>query len=148
MGDLSDFQIGEIVGMRLAGESVTKTTTLLSVPRTRVSKVMSTYTNNEKTASAKRNSGRKSTLTGRDRRTLKTTVSKNHTTTAAQVTAELNVHLEDPVFTETVRRELHKSNIHGRAAIAKHLITESNAQTRKRWCHDHQTLASHNWKRA
>jgi hypothetical protein len=40
--------------------------------------------------------------------------------------------------TKTVRRELHKSNIHGRAATAKLLISESDAQMRKRWCHDHK----------
>jgi hypothetical protein len=34
-------------------------------------------------------------LTERDRRTLSSIVLKNHTTTAAQVTAELNIHLED-----------------------------------------------------
>jgi hypothetical protein len=54
-------------------------------------------------------------------------VLKNHRTTAAKVTAELNIHLEDPVSTKTIRREFHKSNIHGRVAIAKLLITESNA---------------------
>jgi hypothetical protein len=37
------------------------------------------------------------------------------------VTAELNIHSEDPVSTKTVQRELHKSNIHGRAATAKRL---------------------------
>jgi hypothetical protein len=37
---------------------------------------------------------------------------------------------------------LHKSNIHGRASIAKPLITESNAQMRKRWCHDYQTTGN------
>jgi hypothetical protein len=40
------------------------------------------------------------------------------------VTAELNIHIEDLVSTKTARCELHKSNIHGRAAIAKPLITE------------------------
>jgi hypothetical protein len=44
------------------------------------------------------------------------------------VTAKLNIHLEDSVSTKTVRREIHKSNIHGKAAIAKPLITESDAQ--------------------
>jgi hypothetical protein len=43
----------------------------------------------------------------------------------------------------SVRRELHKSNILGRAAI-----TESNAQKRKRWCHDHKTWTSNNRKGA
>jgi hypothetical protein len=52
---------------------------------------------------------------------------KNHRTTAAQVIAVLNIHLEDPVSKKTVQHKLHKSNIHGgsRAAIVKPLITES-----------------------
>jgi hypothetical protein len=52
----------------------------------------------EKT-SAKRNSGRKSTLTERDRRTLRRIVYKNHRTIAAQATAELNNHLDEHVST-------------------------------------------------
>jgi adenosine deaminase len=48
---------------------------------------------------------------------------KNHRTTATQMTAELNIHLKDPLSTETVWCELHKSNIHSRATIAKPLIT-------------------------
>jgi hypothetical protein len=54
---------------------------------------------------------------------LRRIVSKNQSTTAAQATAELNIHPEDAVSTKTVRRELHKSSIHSRAEIAKHLIT-------------------------
>jgi hypothetical protein len=87
---------------------------------------MSAYTNHGK-ISSKRNSGRKSTLTERVRRTLRRTVSKNHANIAAQVTAELNIHLEGLVSTKIVTRELHKSNIHGRAAMAKLLITGSTA---------------------
>jgi hypothetical protein len=102
---------------------VTKTAT--------VSKGTSAYTNRGKTTSAKRNSARKSAFTERDRRTLRRIVSKNY---AAQVTAEMNFLIEDLVSTKTVRRELHKSSIHGRAAVAKLLITESNTQMHKRWC--------------
>jgi hypothetical protein len=40
------------------------------------------------------------------------------------------------------------STFYGRAAIAKPLITESNAQMLKRWYHDHKTRTSDNWKRA
>jgi hypothetical protein len=71
---------------------------------------------------------------------------KNHRTTAALVTAELNIHHKDPVSTKTVQRQLHNSNIHGRAAIAKPLITESNAQMCKLWYHNHKTWISDNWK--
>jgi hypothetical protein len=113
-----------------------------------VSKVMSAYTNHRKKTSANRNNVRKSTLTERGSRILRRPVSKNHRTTAAQVTAELNIHLEDPVSTKTAQHELHKPNIHGWAAVAKPLITESNAQLCKQWCHDHKTWTSDNWKHA
>jgi hypothetical protein len=49
-----------------------------------------------------------------------------------QVAAELIIHLEDPVSTKTVQRQLHKSYIHDKAETAKPPITESNAQMRKR----------------
>jgi hypothetical protein len=119
---LLDFERGQIILARLAAAFVTKTVTLLGVSRVTVSEVMSAYTNHGKT-SANRNSCRKSTLTERDHHTLRRIVSKSHTTTAAQVTGQrkLNIHFEDPVSTKTLRRELHKSNIHGRAATAKPL---------------------------
>jgi hypothetical protein len=54
-------------------------------------------------------------------------VSENHRIAATKVTAELSIHPEDPVSTKIVRRELHKSNTHCRAAVAKPLITENKA---------------------
>jgi hypothetical protein len=82
-------------------------------------------------------------LTEIDCLSLRRIVSTNHTTTAAQVTAELNILL----FSQKLsKRELHKSNIYGRAAIAKPLTTESNARMRKRWCHGHKIRTSDNWK--
>jgi biotin operon repressor len=57
MGDLSDFQGGQIVGVHLGGVSVTKLATLLSVSREAISRVMTECKNHGKTSSAKRNSG-------------------------------------------------------------------------------------------
>jgi len=119
--------------------------TLLDVSRVSVSKAMTTYTNRGKTSSAKRNSDRNPKVSARDCHTLKKIVSKNHRTTAAKVTAELNIYLEDPVSTNTVW-ELHKSSIHYRAAIAKPLIPENNAKRWKRWCDDRKTWMSDDWK--
>jgi hypothetical protein len=71
--------------------------TLLGVSKESVSKVMSAYTNHEKTVSVKWNSGRKSILTERDHRTVRRIVLKNHRTTATQVT-DVNTHLEDHFY--------------------------------------------------
>ena len=57
MGDLSDFQRGQITGVHLAGTFGTKMATLLGVSRAAVPKVMMAYTNHRKTSSAERNSG-------------------------------------------------------------------------------------------
>jgi transposase len=81
--DLPDFERRQIVGGRLAGVSVIKTAIFLGVSRATVSKVMSACTNPGKTTSAKRNSGRKSTLTERDHYILRNIFSKNHRITAA-----------------------------------------------------------------
>ncbi|EFN77659.1 Transposable element Tcb1 transposase, partial [Harpegnathos saltator] len=114
--------------------------------RATVSTVMRAYTKYDKTTSAKRRSGRKTTLTDRDRRILNRIVAKQHKTTATKVTAELNSHLNNPVLTKTVRRELHKSNIYGKATISKPFITDANAKLRKKWSHEHKTWTIDDWK--
>ena len=74
---------------------MTKTAKLFGVSRAAVSKLMTTYINHRRTSSVKRNSGRKPKLSERDRHTLKRIVSINPRNTAAKVTTELNIHLED-----------------------------------------------------
>jgi hypothetical protein len=76
MEDLSGVE-EDIYFAPLAGASLIKGATLLGVSRTTISKVMSACTNPGKIITAKRNNWRKSTLTERDRRTLRRTVSKN-----------------------------------------------------------------------
>ena len=43
--------------------------------------------------------------------------------------------------TKTVCQELHRVNLHGRAAIAKPLVTRANAKRRFQWCHQGKSLA-------
>jgi predicted transcriptional regulator len=135
MWALSDFWRGQSVGACLAGASVTKMATLLGVSTAAVSTVMMAYTNHGKTSSAKRNSCWKPKPSERVAScTLKRIVSEYHRTTAAKVTLELSIHLENPVSTKTVQQEFHISNVHGRAVVAKLMITENSTRRRKRWC--------------
>jgi len=77
------------------------------------------------------NSGQKPKLSERDHHSFKMIMSKNHRTIAAKVMPELNIHLEDPVSTKTVRQQLRKSSIHSRAVNVKLLITANSAKRQK-----------------
>ena len=80
---------------------------------------MTAFEKEGKNSSLKQKSGRKRKLSNRERWTLTQIVRKDHKNTVPKSTAELNDHLENPVSSKTVRRELQKDGFHGRVAIRK-----------------------------
>ncbi len=120
MGDISEFKRRHIFGTLLAGAFVTRKASLCGVSRATVSRVMLAYHHEGRTTSNRSNCRHKRKLSERDVRVLSRIVSKIHKkNTAVQLMAELNVYLNSLVSTKTVRRELHRVTIHGRAAIDK-----------------------------
>jgi hypothetical protein len=118
-----------------------KAATLLGVSRASVSKVMSVYTNQGKTTSAKG-------AVGENRHWQKEFVVHWE-----RLFRKITQLLQDgrteysswkPYSTRTVRRELHKSSINGRALIDKILIIESNTKMSRGWCQDYKTWTSEN----
>lgn len=146
MSDLTEFQRGMIVGARLVGASVTRVAELVGASKSTVSSVTSQYAKTGKTSADRRSCGRKPKLDSRDRRALRRIVARKHKTTAPQITAELNASMREPVSVKTVRRALHDEGIHGRAAIAKPLLTPRNVKQRVQWCKDHRTWTLDAWK--
>ncbi|GFT21564.1 transposable element Tcb1 transposase [Trichonephila clavipes] len=114
-----------IVRARLSVASVTEAADLWRFARSAVSAVMTALTKEGKMTSLKHNSGQKSKLADRDRRVLKHILTRKHTQSLSEITFEMNNHLQDPVSTKTVTRELQAANIYGRVAIRKPLTTGS-----------------------
>ena len=107
----------------MAGASVTKTAELPGFSRATITRTMTEFKKHGKTSSNRSNSSRTSKYSDRDRRALKFIMRRKHQTAAAKVHAELNQHLNSPVSTKAVRRELNDAEYHGRAATRKHLHT-------------------------
>lgn len=141
----SEFQRGRIVGAREAGMSIHATCKLVGVSKTTVCRIMEEYSRGKTTAD--KSTGRKPKLDSRQKRSLKRIVRKDRRITAVKATASLNDSLEEPVSTRTVRRELHKMGMHGRAAIKKPLIRPANAAKRNRWCKAHKDWRIAQWKK-
>jgi len=118
---------------------------LISCIQSSSSKVITSYTNHGKTSSARRKNGQKPKLSEMDCHTLKRIVSKRHRTTAAKVTAEFSIQLEDRFHKNSPMR-VSQINIHGRAAIVKPLITGNNTKRWKIWCEYHKTWMSDDYK--
>ena len=116
MAELSDFKRGQIVGTRMACASVTKTIELFGETRSTVSKEMTAFEKEGKTSSLKQNSGKKRKLSDKNRWTLTRIVRKDNKNATPKITAD---HLENLVSSKTVRKEQHKTELHGRAAIRK-----------------------------
>ena len=57
MSELSNMQRGKIIGAHFPGASMSRTTNLVGVSRTTMSRVMTVYTNLGKVSSAKHSSG-------------------------------------------------------------------------------------------
>ena len=146
MGDISEFKRGQIVGACLTGASVTRTASLCGVSRATGSRVRSAYHLEGQTTSNRSNCRCKRKLSEKDVWVLTQIVSKKHKTTAAQLTAELNVHLDSAVSSKTVCRELHRVNIHGQAAIAKSPVTRANGKRRFQRCRQRKSWAVDNVK--
>ena len=121
MTNVSNFKKGQILGSYKAGASAAETAELFGVSRITESKVMTAFEKKGKTSPLKLHSRGKRKMSDRDRWTLTRTVRKDYKNAVPKATAELNDHLENPVFSTTIWRELGKASFHSGLQSSNHI---------------------------
>lgn len=130
--ELTEFERGEIVGLRKAKHSIREIAEILKRSRKTVENAINDYFKKNKTSAAQR-SGRPKKLSERDDRQIIKIIKKNPKSTINEVIQELD-KLNISVSDKTIRNTLHSKNYYGRKAIKKPLISEKNRKKRLGWC--------------
>ncbi|SRR6266511_208301 len=131
--ELSEFERGEIIGLKKANFSYREIANILNRSKTAVEHTINDYFKKNKTTAALK-TGRPKKLSRRDERQLVKAVKKDPKTTADKLTKHLE-ELNIIASKSTIRRILYSKNIHGRKAVKKPLISEINRKKRLFWCH-------------
>ncbi|GFU27928.1 transposable element Tc1 transposase [Nephila pilipes] len=141
-------QRGMTTGTRFAGAPLSRTANLMGVSRTTVSRVMIAYKKLEKVFCAKQNSGRKSKVTNRDRRSLKKIIARKRKTTLPQITPKMSTHFQYTVSPKTTQRELCAVSLYVKADLSKPLVPQQNITKTRQWCQYHQNSSQYQWQQS
>jgi transposase len=131
--ELTDFERGEIVGLRKVSFSYSKISETLKHPKSTVGDVIKKYNEQGLTSAASR-SGRPKILTERDNRHLLKIAKDNRNNTLEELTEKFNTGMKISVSSRTIQRTLHKEGYSGHAAKKKPFISEKNRKKRYGWC--------------
>ena len=144
--ELSEFQRGTVIGCHLCNKSSRGISSLLNIPQSTVSSIITKWKRFGTTATQPR-SGRPRKVTERGQRMLKRIVQRGRRLSAQSIATELQTSCDLQISPSTVRRELHGMGFHGRAAAAKPHITKCNAKRRMQWCKARRHWPLEQWRR-
>ena len=144
--ELSEFQRGEIIGAWKCNFSVRIIEEVLKYSKSTIQNVISAYKNDglEKRPSQ---SGRPIIISERDNHHLIRILNKNRRTNVKELCEDFITSTSTNVSSVTLRRHLHKNNIHGRVGAKKSFINAANkikrlnwAKTRKNWVNQWENI--------
>ncbi|CAI9585926.1 unnamed protein product, partial [Staurois parvus] len=115
--ELSEFKSGTVIGWHLCNKSIRESSSLLNIPRSTVSGIITRWKQLDTTATQPR-SGRPRKMTERGQRMLKCTVHRSCQLSAESIAKDLQTSCGLQIRT-TVRRELHGMGSYDRAAASK-----------------------------
>jgi transposase len=130
---LTEFERGEIVGLKKANFSIRQIAEILKRSKTAVENTINDYFKKNKTSAVPR-SGRPKKLSEYDNRQIIRAVKENPKSTLSEITQHL-VESNIIASESTIRRYLHSNGIYGRKAVKKPFVSEVNRKKRLFWSH-------------
>ncbi len=143
--ELSEFQRGTVIGCHLCNKSSREISSLLNIPQSTVSGIITKWKRLGMTATQPR-SGRPCKMTERGQRMLRRIVRRGRQLSAESIATDLQSSCGLQISSRTVRRELHGMGFHGRAAASKPYITKCNAKRRMQWCKARRHWTLEQWR--
>ena len=130
MEDISDFKRCLIIGASMVGASVTKTAKIFWCSNDICLESNDSIWEGRKNLRTEAELWKKAQAVWYEPSDYYAIAWKDHKNTTPKITEDLNDHLENTVFSKTVRRELQKAGFHWRAAIRKPLLSQTNIAKR------------------
>lgn len=143
--ELTELDRGKVLGLRLAGNSMSEISKKLKISKGVVYNTIKRYKNCDSVKSAPR-SGRPKTLNEDDQKTLEEIVNQNNRNSSDQIREKFSVATDKEVSTRTIRRSLHELGIHSRIAAVKPLLSQKQRIDRLRWCKRKRNWSVSDWK--
>jgi transposase len=145
MGRLSTSVKEQIIVLTKAGHSQREVSSLLSVARTTIESVNKKFSTTGSVVN-KLSSGRPAKISPSGVRVLSRIAVRNRRSSLSVLTGYYNHARKTSVSKWTVRRHLHKTGFHGRAAAKKIPLSSLVAANRYQWCRERIALDINYWK--
>ncbi len=136
-GDLTDFELGMVVGARRTGLSISKTADLLGFSRTNISRVYREWSEKEKISSERQLCGRKCLVDVRGQRRIDRLVRDDRKSSVTQITTRYNQSMQNTISERTTHRTLKQM---GYSSRRPHRVPLLSAKNRKRRLQFTQTI--------
>ena len=143
--ELSEFQHGTVIGCHLCNKSSCEISSLLNIPQSTVSGIITKWKRLGTTAPQPRG-GRPCKMMEWGQRKLRCIMRRGRQLSAESIATDLQTSCGLQISLRTVHRELHGMGFHGRVAASKPYISKCNATCWMQWCRARRHWTLEQWR--
>jgi transposase len=144
--ELTDFERGKVIGFYEAGDSERTISKKTGFGKTTIHNIIAKYKKTGAVSIAPR-SGRLKLLTERDKRHLKTIITKNRREPVNNIVKTFAESTGKVICKNTMKSTLYEMGYNSRTALRKPNVSERNRKIRLNWTRERRLWSIDNWKK-